>query len=150
MSETVAATNGQQYRFNAILYKDAVKSAATGRCLEILERVAGIPAEVLDGRHHPCPWCGGEDRFSLIDADAGAVLCRNCFKEKNGDWLAAVQKGSGCSFQEAIAKGAEFLGMELSISPATDRRLSDSDVLHRSVAESAYPWSRLKPTALKC
>ena len=36
---------------------DLVRQAATGRWPEI-PRVAGISADVLDGRHHPCPAAG--------------------------------------------------------------------------------------------
>lgn len=32
--------------------------AISGRGAEVLRDVAGLPAEVLDGRHHPCPNCG--------------------------------------------------------------------------------------------
>jgi len=40
----------------------AIKRAATGRWPQILSAVAGIPAEVLDGKHRPCPKCGRTGR----------------------------------------------------------------------------------------
>ncbi len=36
----------------------------------------GIDAAVLDGRHHPCPGCGGKDRFRFDDQDGrGTWIC---------------------------------------------------------------------------
>ena len=36
----------------------------------------GIPAKLLDGRHHPCPGCGGKDRFRFDDKDGrGTWIC---------------------------------------------------------------------------
>jgi hypothetical protein len=88
-----------------------VKAAARGRWRDILPSVAGIDAALLDGRGHPCPKCGGDDRFSLVDSDAGAVLCRKCFSKKNGDGLAAVCWARGCDFPAAVQVVAEFLGL---------------------------------------
>jgi hypothetical protein len=93
------------------LSAEDVKAAASGRWLEILTSVAGIPAEALDGKGHPCPKCGGTDRFSFIDNTAGAVLCRKCFSKQNGDGLAAVAWMCGCDFPYAIKKVAGFLGL---------------------------------------
>ena len=47
---------------------DVVRQAATGRWPEILQQVAGIPAEFLDSsQEHPCPKGGGETRCRLVD-----------------------------------------------------------------------------------
>ena len=59
---------------------ETIRAAAAGRWLEILERVAGIPRDLLDPsstQEHPCPKCGGETRFRLMNADAGAVRWRS-------------------------------------------------------------------------
>ena len=91
--------------------KEMILSAGRGRELEILRDVAVIPAEYLDGKHHPCPKCGGKDRFRLIDKDKGAVLCNQCFNEQNGDYIAAVQWMRNCSFDEALSLIGEYLGL---------------------------------------
>jgi hypothetical protein len=92
--------------------RDDVKLAARGREVEILTAVAGIPSDKLDGRHHSCPFClKGTDCFSLVDEDAGAVLCRKCFANKNGDFLDAIKKGQNCSFPEAVALAGKYLGV---------------------------------------
>lgn len=90
-----------------------LKDAAAGRWVELLVEVAGIPREHLDGQHHPCFRCGGDDRFRLVDEDAGAVLCNQCFHEKNGDGLSAVMWARGCSFPDALALLADRLGVKL-------------------------------------
>lgn len=71
-------------------------NAATGRWYEILTS-AGIPASVLDGRNHPCPKCGGRDRFATFSdfSVRGAVHCRRCFTRgcaiRPGDGLATLR-----------------------------------------------------------
>jgi hypothetical protein len=87
-----------------------VKQAASGQWPAILT-AAGIPSDHLDGKHHPCPKCGGTDRFRLVDASAGAVLCSQCFNERNGDGLAAVQWMLGCGFGKALRYTAELVGI---------------------------------------
>ncbi len=89
-----------------------LKRLAGGRWVETLSATAGLDAGLLDGKPHPCPKCGGEDRFRLIDADAGALYCNKCFSEKNGDGLAAIQWLTGCSFPEALKMVAEYLGID--------------------------------------
>ncbi len=83
-----------------------------GLAVDVLNKVAGIPIDVLDGKHHPCPKCGGKDRFRLIDRAEGAVYCNQCFNENNGDFLSAVQHFQNISFSEAVNKTAECLGVD--------------------------------------
>ena len=127
----------------------AVKSAASGRELEILRHVGGIDAELLDGRHHPCPKCGGHDRFSLIDAKAGAVLCRHCFYENNGDVIAAVQWIRDCTFPETLLLIAEYLGMN----PVGGNRVAIPAKVVRPVVKAAnvgsVPKTNVKPKLLR-
>ena len=95
------------HRFDAA----TVSAAAEGRQLEILQHVAGIPSDYLNGKHHPCPQCGGKDRFRLINQSKGAVLCNQCFSTKNGDSLAAVMWMRSVEFPEALRLVADFLGL---------------------------------------
>ena len=91
---------------------DDLKSAARGRWREVLTSVGGFNGNDLDGRHHPCPRCEGTDRFRLIDEEAGAVLCNQCFAEANGDGLAAIQWRNGWTFGETIKAVAAHLGIQ--------------------------------------
>lgn len=88
----------------------AVKSAATGRWIEILA-AAGIAADLLDGKGHPCPKCGGDDRFAAHTdiAERGAVICRTCLAKGCGDGLAAVAWIRGTDFADAVQWVGEFL-----------------------------------------
>lgn len=97
---------------------DLIKQAARGRWVEILSSILGFPAEVLDGNHHPCPGCGGSDRFRIVDVDAGACLCNQCLTSKNGDGIAVIQHYLGVNFIDASKKVAEYLGVP------TDRKTS--------------------------
>ena len=90
-----------------------IKRAAAGRWPEIVPALTIIPAEVLDGRHHPCPKCGGTDRFRALDdfSQTGAVLCNQCFSQDNGDGIAALQHFADVDFPTAIRLLADQLGL---------------------------------------
>ncbi len=107
---------------------DMVRAAASHRWPEILSHVGGIDRELLDGEHHGCPKpnCGGTDRFRMIDASAGALFCNQCFRDKNGDGFAAVQWLLDVKFPDALAKVAEYLGIEASKSNGK-RSKADAD-----------------------
>ena len=87
-----------------------IKNAARGQWVGILSHF-GFDKSILDGRHHPCPKCGGKDRFRLIDAEAGAVFCNQCFSEKNGDGISAVQWFTNSSFQMTTQQISKYLGL---------------------------------------
>jgi hypothetical protein len=116
----VATVNGQNPR-RLSLNVAAVKEAATGRELDLLVNVAGIPRDLLDGKRHPCPRCGGTDRFRLIDAPKGAVYCNQCFHSGCGDFLAAIKHYRGVSFRVAVDLAADHLNL-LTNPPVTPQR----------------------------
>ena len=89
-----------------------VKQEARGQWPDILAEVGGLDPAVFDGRHHPCPKCGGKDRFRFIDDEAGAVFCNQCFATENGDGLAAIQWLLDCDFPTALTAVAEYLRLE--------------------------------------
>ena len=90
---------------------ETVRMAASGRAVEVLERVAGIPRNALTAKHGPCPKCGGNDRFRLLDESAGAVYCNQCFDQRNGDFFSAIQWYLGVGFQESLKLAAEYLNV---------------------------------------
>lgn len=90
----------------------AIKSAAAGRWPEIFAAVASVDPGLFDGLHHPCPKCGGTDRFRFIDPEAGAAICNQCFTTKNGDGLAVIQWLNGCDFNGAVKPVADYLGIK--------------------------------------
>ena len=80
-----------------------VKAAARGRWRDILA-AHGFNSDELDGRHHPCPKCGGTDRFRAFDDvdETGGVFCNQCFSERNGDGLAAKLKAVRETVQQSL------------------------------------------------
>jgi len=72
----------------------------------------GIPARILDGRQHPCPMCGGKDRFRFDCKEGrGTYYCNQCGA---GDGVQLVMMAHGITFREAadkirtVAVGAEI------------------------------------------
>jgi putative DNA primase/helicase len=51
--------------------------AAQGRWKGILVEL-GMDAKILDGEHHPCPFCGGKDRFRFTDRDGKGTWWCQC------------------------------------------------------------------------
>lgn len=96
-----------------------VRAAAARQWPAILSTLGGIDPDLLDGQHHPCPKCQGTDRFRLIDAAAGAVLCNQCFSTSNGDGFAALQWLLGWKFIDALKAVAEYLGIQPTEGPST-------------------------------
>lgn len=88
-----------------------IKEAAAGRATEILVSVGGFDPSVLDGKHHPCPRCGGTDRFRRIGEGAGSVHCNQCLPKASGDVIASVAWHRGLSQGDAAKAIAEALGI---------------------------------------
>ena len=83
-----------------------LKEKAAGRWPEMLASLGGISADTLDGKHHPCPRCGGVNRFRAIDMEVGALFCNQCFAEKNGDGIAAL----GLADRFDLCENARYAG----------------------------------------
>lgn len=96
-----------------------IKQVARGRWKEILLH-HGMAEHDLDGRHHPCPKCGGNDRFRLMNEAEGAVICSHCHATKNGDGIAALQWWTGRTFTEVLDLVAGHLGLAESNQPKLD------------------------------
>ena len=97
---------------NGHISVDDVKAAARGRWRDI-HAASGFNCEELDGRHHPCPKCGGTDRFRAFDDvdETGGVLCNQCFSDRNGDGLAAIQWRNDWTFGETLKAVADYLNV---------------------------------------
>ncbi|MDM4014606.1 primase-helicase zinc-binding domain-containing protein [Roseiconus lacunae] len=96
--------------------------ASRGRWRDALP-AAGIAEELLDGRGHPCPRCGGRDRFAARPdvADRGAVHCRHCFTRGcepfPGDGLATLRWWMGIDTRAACDWLASWLGIRVCTEP---------------------------------
>lgn len=102
--------------------KDAVERKG---CVEsVLRSVAGVSPTVLDGKNHPCPNCGGKDRFRFLDSEI--MFCNQaCWDGKKGaDVLTAVKVMCGVTFPEALQMVAEYMDM---LPEQEDRRAAIPD-----------------------
>lgn len=52
-----------------------------GRWRELIV-ASGVDEAVLNGKHHPCPICGGTDRFRFPDKENKLWLCNSCTDAK--------------------------------------------------------------------
>ena len=78
-----------------------------GRWRAILA-AAGISPKLLDKRHHPCPMCGGKDRWRFTDYhQKGRWHCNQC---GNGDGYELLQKIKGLDFKEAAKLARSLAG----------------------------------------
>ena len=115
---------------------DEVRRIAVGRWPDILSRLGGVSTEILDGGHHPCPLCGGTDRFRLIDASAGALLCNQCGRN-NGDGFASLSWLTKKRFPFVLKDVAEYLGVR----PSSNGNNGHS---HQGKKGAADPSANLK------
>lgn len=77
-----------------------------GRWKSILPRF-GIAAGILNGRQHPCPMCGGRDRFRFDNKQGrGTFFCNQCGA---GDGVKLVMLKTGSSFERAAESIRECL-----------------------------------------
>jgi P4 family phage/plasmid primase-like protien len=90
----------------------AVRDAASTRWPEIIAQIAGLDPAILDGKHHPCPKCGGTDRFRAFNDGSGGVICNQCFTTRNGDGFAVLQWLTGDDFKMSLNRTAEYLGIQ--------------------------------------
>ena len=82
-----------------------VAEAAQGKWPVILQMLRIDLPE--NGRHGPCPKCGGKDRFRLDDLDGrGTWICSQC---GNGDGLDLVKLVTGYSVRKAAQEVAQVL-----------------------------------------
>ncbi len=65
-----------------------------------------VPGLRRHGRYHigPCPFCGGDDRFTIKRTDEGDLwICRRCGDGKYHDAVAFRMRAEGRSFKEVTA-----------------------------------------------
>ena len=112
-------------------YGTGTKERAAGRWRDILPKV-GIDARYLDGKHHPCPMCGGKDRFRFIlksrSAD-GFWVCNQCTPQPRPG-IELVMKFAGKDFLGAARIVDEIIGGNryMPLQPRADQKI---DMLHR-------------------
>lgn len=115
----------------------SIHERARGRWMEIWTGLFGIDAKVLDGNHHPCPGCGGVDRFRVNKrpdkAEYGVWFCQG--EAKGGVDL--CMHVSGLGFKEVVDRIEELVGKgDAPAKPTTrspaERALQQAQPLTRS------------------
>jgi len=96
------------------LDKNKIQEQAKGQWKKILTTL-GVDGAALDGKHHPCPLCGGADRFRFDDQGGkGTWFCNQCGgRGRNGgagDGLELAHRLIGGSFPDTLKKVAELVG----------------------------------------
>lgn len=132
--------NARMISRNQKFDKRDVLVACAGREEEIATNVGGIPRELLDGRHHACPKCGGADRFRW-DRQKKFAICNACFKEKNGNVLAAVSWMLNMTQSEDLPKVLNRIGNYLDLQCAAPT--SHVDIIDRVCAAKRMPRESL-------
>ena len=90
------------------LRKETVLSEAQGKWESILSSM--VDTALLDHKHHPCPFCGGKDRFRFIDNEGdGYWLCNQC-EPDGSDGIGFVMRLNNIGFPEALAAVAPLAG----------------------------------------
>ena len=75
-----------------------VRDIAQGKWVGILVSL-GFDGKILDGKHRPCPSCGGKDRWRFDDIDGkGTSFCSVCGAT---DGVGLVMKVRDCDFKSA-------------------------------------------------
>lgn len=82
---------------------------AEGNWDRILTEI-GVPRDHLDGKHRPCPACGGEDRFRFESSADGSFFCNGACGPGFGIQL--VQNVLGCDFKQAAQHIDSILGID--------------------------------------
>lgn len=122
-----------------------LKRSADGRWLEIITALTPISRDILDGKHHACPQCGGNDRFNYDRSGQGIVYCNNHNgggKWNSGDGIGTVAWALNIKQGEAIEKIGEFLNLK----PKKKETRPDSNLRFISHNETMMlRWCQKKP-----
>jgi putative DNA primase/helicase len=103
-----------------------LRERTQGRWRGILP-VLGIPPEFLNGKHQPCPMCGGKDRARFDDKEGrGTWICTRCGA---GDGFSLVMAVNGWNFRVAATHVEALIGTADRVEPKPaiteqDRRAS--------------------------
>lgn len=100
-----------------------LKDRAKGKWRGILAAI-GVEARYLTGKHGPCPFCEGRDRWRFDDKDQrGTWICSHCGA---GDGVELVKRLKGCEFKDAAQLIEREIGgalVEEAVARRTDAEL---------------------------
>lgn len=114
----------------------------------------GIKEDLLDGKQHPCPICGGHDRFRFDDKDEGLWYCNHC---GSGDGYTLLMGKFGYDFKTAkgvVTATAKLVEPERSKPVMSDHRKRElmnqawNNAVPYAAGLGAYLSSRAIPSNL--
>lgn len=115
-----------------------------GKWKSLLIEILELDPETLDGHHHPCPACGGTDRFRFDDLEGrGTYFCAGCGA---GPGLSLICKAKGIGSGAAWKLVAAALpdAAETQSKPKEDYRPFIKRILTKAVAiapgDSVYQY----------
>ena len=117
---------------------------------------AGVPDRFLTGKHGPCPFCGGKDRYRFTDyQQRGGFICSRCNPD-GGDGLALLMQWRGDDFKQALQWLADYLRLPSEALAVTRQtlailrnELSQADIDKR-LFKLGKLWSRSAALAGDC
>ena len=120
----------------------ATIEAAEGRWREILPAL-GVPLKVLNGKHQPCPSCGGKDRFRFTDVRGhGDYFCSQCGSGKGLQLLCLL---NGWDFKRAMHEVDGIIG---NLPPPRPRRTwVPTPAALRALYQASQPIADSDPVA---
>jgi hypothetical protein len=124
---------------------DRIKTSelARGRWPKIL-RALRIPANVLNGKHGPCVFCGGKDRARFANyKDSGSYYCNQCGSYGGFKFL---MKYHGWSFKQTADKIDKLLATNAYVSSVPSKRIKRASLPEGSSPELAILMDESIPT----
>jgi len=135
-----------------MMHRDIIE-AARGRWPDILQHLAGIPADQLTDRHQACPLCGGTDRYRFDDKDgSGSWFCNQCGgKDQHGgagSGMDLLLRRTHWDFKEAARRIEAHLGLPTLTPPSTDPPTNGAESVWRyspTFMVCRFPQKRIRP-----
>lgn len=128
--------------------------SATGHWPAILH-AAGVPDRFLTGKHGPCPFCGGKDRFRFTDyQQRGGFICSQCNAD-GCDGLSFLMQWRGDDFKQALSWLEDYLRLPSS-ALAVDRQAASItsgptlDELEKRNQRMARMWQQAEALTGDC
>jgi putative DNA primase/helicase len=106
----------------------------------------GVPDECM-GKNRPCPFCGGDDRFSFTDLDGkGTFFCRQCGRKGNGytfvmEWQ-RVEFGEASNLVQVSLKNLQKEGLKPQPVHAGSARPHGSRSIQEKIDYRERIWER--------
>jgi putative DNA primase/helicase len=102
----------------------------------------GLSLKLLNGKHGPCPFCGGTDRFRFTDYRGnGDWICNQCGA---GDGFEFVKRALGADFKDAV-KRIEPIAANVKAAKPVVRPGKDNRRMLNSIWRATEPVTRGDP-----